>query len=842
MAETVSLRIKIDDGGDFKKVSVDVDDLNNAIKHATAQVKDFNKEVINWAQAAQASDLFASAMGELSGMVSELTSGYMDDHVELAKLSQAMRNTMSATDDMIGSVENLIDAQESLGVVEKGAQLAGAQELSTYLELSSSLEELIPVMNDMAAQQLGVGASAESVAQIASMLGKVMNGQTEALSRYGYKFDEAQKQILQFGTESERAAVLAEVVSQSVGGMNEALRQTDAGALFGARIVLENLKDAAGQVLSKISPLIDGLASLGETAGGLLKLSTSMKSLSEMMGLASVKSLALAGHQKIQAAAQNILAAAGYTAAAGTTALRIATAALYATLTMGLSVAITAIVSLVQKLAGSSSDAAQGVSELDEASEAFKRTSTDLRAELAMETINLERLIKGKKDTSEAIKNLNAKYGEAFGYHKTASEWYDTLVAKSSIYCQQLGYEAQAKVLASQKAAKELELEEVRRQRKEMAPNATENGFYLARNDKCEVAGWGLGEHYSKEFLELLQKEKEIQEQTQSLGKSFDTCMKKAAEAAQEMGNTVVSSAPESSGGSDDSSKIEGDIEAYRQAVERAVQTNQVFVSSKSDEEVALNAMKSGITSLISKYGAENEAVQGLITEYYKLKRARAESTIMAEPLENLSIPALSSKATALSDGSLAGAKRQQQVDISVKGVDKVEGATKSLSALSNVMNSLSGAVGEGAAKWLSWGANVVNAIAQAIPSIAGLITAKNAESTANTAAMATGAGSSVASIPFVGPVLAVAAIASVLAAVANLPKFADGGIAYGPTLGLFAEYAGADNNPEVVAPLSKLKSMLDDGDSTVSSVQFKIKAGDLVGVLEGHNKKRRRG
>lgn len=41
-------------------------------------------------------------------------------------------------------------------------------------------------------------------------------------------------------------------------------------------------------------------------------------------------------------------------------------------------------------------------------------------------------------------------------------------------------------------------------------------------------------------------------------------------------------------------------------------------------------------------------------------------------------------------------------------------------------------------------------------------------------------------SIPIVGPILAIAAVASVLAALANLPKFAYGGIAYGPTLGPF--------------------------------------------------------
>jgi len=41
------------------------------------------------------------------------------------------------------------------------------------------------------------------------------------------------------------------------------------------------------------------------------------------------------------------------------------------------------------------------------------------------------------------------------------------------------------------------------------------------------------------------------------------------------------------------------------------------------------------------------------------------------------------------------------------------------------------------------------------------------------------------------------------------IPAFADGGIVSGPTVGLMGEYAGANTNPEVIAPLNKLKDMI---------------------------------
>jgi uncharacterized protein YukE len=45
-----------------------------------------------------------------------------------------------------------------------------------------------------------------------------------------------------------------------------------------------------------------------------------------------------------------------------------------------------------------------------------------------------------------------------------------------------------------------------------------------------------------------------------------------------------------------------------------------------------------------------------------------------------------------------------------------------------------------------------------------------------------------------------------------NTPAFANGGIVSGPTMGLVGEYPGAKSNPEVIAPLDKLKSMIGGG------------------------------
>ena len=162
------------------------------------------------------------------------------------------------------------------------------------------------------------------------------------------------------------------------------------------------------------------------------------------------------------------------------------------------------------------------------------------------------------------------------------------------------------------------------------------------------------------------------------------------------------------------------------------------------------------------------------------------------------------------------------------KNQDLIEG----MSGIGSVMGSLGQAVGGAAGEWLNWGANVVQAVAAAIPQITSLLGLQSTQVAANTAVAGSGAAASTASIPIVGPILAVAAVASVLAALANLPKFANGAIAYGPTMGLFGEYSGAQNNPEVVAPLNKLRQLIQPAGGMGGIVEFRIDGRMLRGVL----------
>lgn len=166
-----------------------------------------------------------------------------------------------------------------------------------------------------------------------------------------------------------------------------------------------------------------------------------------------------------------------------------------------------------------------------------------------------------------------------------------------------------------------------------------------------------------------------------------------------------------------------------------------------------------------------------------------------------------------------------------------------SFSALATSVAAVGSAADSSAGRMAQWVAGVASSIGRAIPAITALTQAQNAKATADAKAAGAGAAASVSSIPIVGPIMAVAAVASVVASLANIPKFAAGGIVGGNS------YHGDKilarlNSGELVlngSQQARLSSMIDRpatrGDGG-GKVEFVIRGQELVGIL---NKTERR-
>lgn len=798
---TISISVKTDDSKfNIKAISDNVEDFQKVLHATIVEAEQLKTSLINFNQASEAFDQMADTISSLRDVFGGLADEYNIAEQNEQRLAQAMRNTMDASDDEVQRIKDLCDAQEAKGVVDAQAQLAGAQELATYLELSRSLETLLPVLADMTAQQYGVGASAESVTSIATMLGKVMNGQVNALSRYGYKFDEAQEQILKFGTEEQRAAVLAEVVEQSVRGMNEELGKTSAAKMFQLESQIGRVRESIGAATTKIMPFINGLASATIAVSGLLKLGSSIKAFGAAWGT-------LAASAKKATKAFRELSIVGKGLVVG---------------------AVSAVIAVISALISKHREQANAAREASEVYREKYKSVEEARAELTALSIATGTFNGTAQEEAALVDDINSKWGQTFGTFKTAADWYKKLSESIDTYCLKLQNEVELEDLRNTVASYKDKREDLdkRISNVEAYQNAaynTDGGAIVGasasgRLNELKAESAALDEAYNNAKERMAELYKANAELSAALTASSDTA------------NAGVAGATGATAASVD--KLSDAVARYYSQVERSVEVHRTFSDGTTEIEARLNAMKSGIISLINQYGAQDGQIQKLISSYWEL----AATADKAQPkLERLS--GITGKAETSQGGSLIS---QTVPEMPKVDTDNLTSATTVIDALGQSMRNLSGSVNDGAASWLNWISNVLTAVASAIPAIAALTAARNTEATANMAASATGAAASQASIPVAGPILAVAAVASVIAALSNLPKFAQGGIAYAPTVGMFGEYSGARTNPEVVAPLDRLKTLIEPR-STGGTVEFKISGRELVGVLNRESNLSRR-
>lgn len=219
----------------------------------------------------------ALAIGTLGGAISvagiktwasqamEASSAQIEAETKLeAVLSNVKSIASGGTAAVAKAKEHLVGVAgelQKVGVIGDEVTIAGQQQLATFQLSDKSIATLSSGMDDLLAQQKGLNATQGDAVTIGNLIGKAMSGQTSALSRVGIIMTDAQKKTLQYGSEEEKAAALAAVLKDNVGGVNKALAQTDEGKIKQARNLYGDMQEQVGMGLTKIKAQLAGLAS-----------------------------------------------------------------------------------------------------------------------------------------------------------------------------------------------------------------------------------------------------------------------------------------------------------------------------------------------------------------------------------------------------------------------------------------------------------------------------------------------------------------------------------------------------------------------------------------------------
>ena len=837
------------------EVAVKTRDLAEGLAEAQGKGTQLFGTLLKFNQISRSFQDVFHGLQQLTGAMHSYTQAFTVQQQAETQLATAMQNTMGATEAQIQSIKDLTAAQQQLGVVGDEVQLAGAQVLATHLKHSETLRTLIPAMNDLAVAQHGVSVSSEHAASIAALLGKAMEGNTTALRRMGISFNEAQDNIMKTGSEAQRAATLVEVLSERFGGMNESMANTAAGGLAQASNSFGDMKEKIGSWLAYVEPTIQKTTEFGLAFMALGQICTAVRaSFAALRGvILSVRGAQIASTLATAAHSMAIRALGTASAATGIAVTTLKTAIRGLMIATGVGAAVAGLLFVIEKLANSSDkaadserDLASATSSLKEAEEAGTQAAAAARVEIDKDIKKLGDLIKSKGDARAAVQELNNKYGEWFGMCSTAQQWYDALIKSSDAYCQQLAYEAQMRVYYERKANLEIQRERVRSEQTALI----ESGQDQAGRPMGGFSGLkGAGQSRyvaSKEMLALHRQEADLTSQINEEQKNIDTTKGLMGE-IKPVGAALPKVTPRGgggggrgggTGGGGGETYLAGQLGWYDQQISE-LNKQRLHLSDpedirRLDEQLAkLKDARTLIESMTqfteqerTQFGALNEAGVSASSQVGGGSMV-PEMSSQQDILESIGFSWDDVQKKAAEYFDLL--RQQDAADSLQRGQDIIEKNKKKFQAATDSVNQFGGSLSNLGNALKAPELNVAGTLAQAIATM----TQGYATATAQSATLGPWAWVAFAAT-------GLAQLAAMISSVKNLNTFAEGGIAYGPTVGLFGEYAGAKHNPEVVAPLDRLRQLMPQAGGPVD-VRVRIKERDLYGVSQKSNRYRRR-
>lgn len=794
--KTLAISMVVKDGPDgLKTLTMDADALKKAMSGALGEAKGMKKSLIDLGSVSFGLDAISGALSSLQGMMKGLTDAY-DVQVEAeTKLETVMRQRMSATEAEIQSIKDLCSAQQQLGVIGDEVQLAGAQQVSTFLQTREALETLIPAMNNLVAQQKGLNATSGDAVNIGNLLGKAMQGQTAALRRVGITFTEAEERAVKYGTEQERAAALAKIITNNVGEMNAALARTDAGQM-------KQIDNAVGDIKEKIGGLVKGIQPYVTTANQCVIAGNNIIKLGQ--GFLPL----------IQRTISWMKAINGTTLAAK--ALQIAIRGIVVGAAIG---AVWALIQGVRTLAGQTGKLAEQRKMLNgitsEATQKMgeQKTQVDLLVKAARnENLALEDRHSAIKKLNDIIPGYNGQLDETTGKYKENKQALDdylkSLVKQYEIEgarekLQELGRKKADAMLRRQEAIREYN--DVKKQQKTSAQHAPGIALAAANLNQGEVGNATFDRsRENAAYKKIVSATREVNDATADenaiLGAYGNELMKTAAtgsKAADEIAKAAEEADKKKNkpGKSTKPPKEEelpkGSIAAY----EKEINDLNKKISLEVDP-VSIAEMNRQIEQIKAKI--EDMKIRA------KIILDKDEFDKFAQEIELAPITY-----TIKTEVDMSGMKLKD-LDLGASGWYR--DFQRSQAAAQELQTQLNGVaeVGRSAASAFS---SMGDAMESPVLNIAGIIAGAIANIMAGYAAAAGKAGGQ-SSSPWEWIAFAVSGLATAVAAVASIKQataFANGGIVSGPTMALVGEYAGASNNPEVIAPLNKLRELLPD-------------------------------
>lgn len=275
-AINVVLSLKDNLTGPLKKCASATQNVDKEVKRTANSIAKMGRSANNsFLNMSKSVGKAAVALSGLGGVLSVTAlKSYASESIAMAKdqleaetkLEAVLQNVKSlqaisptAYKDAANELKQVASELQNVGVIGDEVALAGFQQLATFQLSQKEIGVLAEGMEDLLAQQKGLNATQSDAVSIANMIGKAMSGNASALSKVGITMSEAQVQMIKTGDATQRAAVIAEVLKENVGGVNKALAQTDQGKIQQATNAYGDMREEIGKKLLPLQAELYGM-------------------------------------------------------------------------------------------------------------------------------------------------------------------------------------------------------------------------------------------------------------------------------------------------------------------------------------------------------------------------------------------------------------------------------------------------------------------------------------------------------------------------------------------------------------------------------------------------------
>ena len=854
---TISITFKLDgDSKSFKDLARDADGLKKVITSTLSEAEQLKGSVINFAALATGIDAAQRSFNQLQAGLQDLADAYAVQEMAETKLSTIMRQRMGATDKEIQSIKELASAQQEIGVIGDEVQLSGAQQVATFLKEKDSLETLLPAMNNLLAQQKGLSATTGDAVQIGNLMGKAMMGQVDALKRVGISFSEAEANVIKYGTEQEKAAMLAQVIQNNVGDMNAELAKTDSGKQQQLVNTLGDMKEELGAMVNGALPFVTIAAQASTALAGVTTLVAGVKTLSVTLYASAKAFLASTVAMVKNKGAALAVAAAQKVVSVATAAWTAVQKVLNFVLTANpIGIVITAIGALVAAIIYAYNNCESFRKIVDKVWEAIKPLATAIMNGLAKA---FAWLVEKCKEAWEWLKNIlglgNKKVEVAVKVTKPKAAPKIDLAETQKKYANQPG---KPKPTGGRATTPKVEV-----------PKFDANATTLkAINDNIDILRKKLQTASIEEAATINQQIAGWQEKADAIenaGKAAEDnspLWKEDATTLKEIGDNIsILQEKLQTASKEEAATINQQIDAWNAKADAIKNAGKAVDSGPLWKEDAktLKDINDNIsiltdqlqTATIDEAAAINKQIDAWNAKADAIKNAGKEaektSVSVSKSLQDgwSGLKNIASSVEGITD-ALKGNGSAWQIVVGI--IDGFIGLYNGIQTVVGIINLLTGAsAAHAATKGVEAAAETTEATVRGTTaatnaaSSAAIITANKLEAASWKELAAAEYMAAHAYIPFAGFGIAMGFTTAMLAAVtaAGIPMLADGGVASGPTLAMVGEYAGANSNPEVIAPLDKLRGLLAEPGSGIDlgKVEFKIRGRELVGIIAKEN------